>query len=98
MEKAYWANRDVLMGECLPFQRPMSYWEFEIKISYPNCKINNYESERAALLRLQLPLTPQEQALLRAEQKPKTETSEARETDSVTCELNKLMKDVERML
>ena len=69
-ESAWFAHRAELLGQCKPFERPEAYWIFAQFI--PECRKNNYETQRNALLRLGLPLTEYELAILRreAEQAP----------------------------
>lgn len=68
-EQAWWLHRAGLMAliaRVAPFQRPSGFWEIEVKY-FPNCAKNGYETDKKALLRLGLPLTDQEEAILKAE-------------------------------
>jgi hypothetical protein len=62
MEAAYWAHREELLKESRLFSRPYAYWSFEADY-IPQAN----ETEKAALLRLGLPLTAQEQSILAKE-------------------------------
>jgi hypothetical protein len=62
-EAAWFAHKDELMAACRPFHRPEAFWWIEAKF-LPNCAANGYESQRGALLRLGLPLTHAERAIL----------------------------------
>ena len=64
--RAWWATRERLLAESRPFHRPIAFWELE-QGYVPDCEKNGYESERAALIRLGLELTPQEQSILTLE-------------------------------
>jgi hypothetical protein len=72
-EAAWWANRTALLAECRPFQRPIAYWEVEVGIRHPTCAANDYKSESDELIQRGLPLTAQEQTLLRAQTRTKEE-------------------------
>jgi len=58
-EQAWLRHRDSLLAECGPFHRPDAYWN---EVGYQPCCSS--ESEESVLLRLRLPLTPEEKAIL----------------------------------
>jgi hypothetical protein len=58
-QQAWQRHRDSLLAQCAPWHRPDAYWS---EIGYqPRC---GNESEESVLLRLGLPLTPTERAIL----------------------------------
>lgn len=65
---AWWLHRAALLAEAAPFTRPEAFWILEYDY-IPNCRANGYESERVALSRLKLPLTPQELSILQNEER-----------------------------
>jgi hypothetical protein len=66
--QAWRSYRDRLLAECRPFSRPSAYWEIEVGFC-PNCPAHGNESEQSALIRLGLPLTAVENAILAASAK-----------------------------
>jgi hypothetical protein len=67
-EAAWWRHREYLLQKCEPFRRPAAYWFYETSAKpHPNCPLNGNETERSALLRLNLPLTAREEKILREE-------------------------------
>jgi hypothetical protein len=65
LKEAWDANRESLLARMPPFLRPFAYWELEVGY-FPDCLVNGHESDRAALLRLGLPLTRAERELLKS--------------------------------
>jgi hypothetical protein len=58
-EQAWQRHKDSLLAECAPWRRPDAYWA---EVGYqPRC---GSETEESVLLRLGLPLTPTERAIL----------------------------------
>ncbi len=60
-EAAWWRYRETLIFELGAFRRPDAFWWIEVGY-VPDCPAHGYESERAALIRLGLMLSPQEAA------------------------------------
>jgi hypothetical protein len=79
-DAAWWAHRERLMTGWPLFSRPAGFWTVEARYE-PNCKASNYESERDALVRLEL-LTPAEQAIIAREKLEKLLPEKEVETDA----------------
>jgi len=65
MEAAWYLHRERLLAESAPFRRPRAYFVFEV--GYRPKTGDGSETHRDVLLRMKLPLTPAEQAILRRE-------------------------------
>ena len=67
---AWWAHRDeLLVAFPYSFFRPEAYWWVEIDMVPTGCAASEYKTEEQALLRLELPLTAQERAILAGREK-----------------------------
>lgn len=71
MRRVYFRHRAWLLRECRPFERPEAFWNFEGPPELggvpPDCPRNGRMSQREALLKFGMELTPEERAILQSE-------------------------------
>jgi hypothetical protein len=66
---AWFRHRERLLSQCRPFERPEAFWDYEADGFLPECPASGYESPRSAHIRLGLPLTAEEKAILQTSAK-----------------------------